>query len=81
MFQSLVDEKGLVAINTSVTKIQGAIDYLKWSDATDLWGSTQTVVDIYTDGVNFYNILQWGKQEESMLFSGIAALMSFLLFT
>ncbi|XP_052817805.1 retinoid-inducible serine carboxypeptidase-like [Mya arenaria] len=67
---SLVDQAGYKAINDSVKKVLQDIAAGQWSEATGAWGSTQTVVDLQTNGVNFYNILKWGQQESSSRFTG-----------
>ncbi|KAH3862982.1 retinoid-inducible serine carboxypeptidase-like [Dreissena polymorpha] len=67
---SLVDLSGYLAINDSVKRVASSINAGKWSDATDAWGSTQTVVDLQTNGVNFYNILKWDQEETSRLYQG-----------
>lgn len=42
----------------------------EWLNATTAWGMTQYVVETTTNGVNFYNILQWGGREPSSLLKG-----------
>ena len=54
-----------------MNKIKVNIQNNEWGKATANWGSTQTVVDLTTNGVNFYNILKWGQEEKCSLFEGI----------
>lgn len=76
---SLVDQAGFKSINDSVQKIQESIDKDMWTQATDQWGATQTIVELVTNGVNFYNILEWGQEEKSSLFAGKSDLSRHML--
>jgi len=76
---SLVDQSGYKAINDSVQLVQESIDKGQWGTATDLWGSVQTQVVLNTNGVNFYNILKWGQEEHSSLFSGKNQMLQIML--
>lgn len=71
---SLVDLSGYKSINESVQKVVNSIQAGDWSTATDQWGAAQTVVELSTNGVNFYNILKWGQEEKSSLFAGKSGL-------
>ncbi|GAB6018431.1 Retinoid-inducible serine carboxypeptidase [Chamberlinius hualienensis] len=54
---SFVDQNGLDAINFVAEQCKQAVDEGRWLDATDLWSQTETVVQLVSAGVNFYNIL------------------------
>lgn len=76
---SLIDQSGFKAINDSVKKIEASIKEDLWKQATVQWGSTQTVVALETNGVNFYNILKWGQEERSGIFRSKNELASRML--
>ena len=61
---SLVDEVGLRNINKSAVETNAAAMAGKWLESTQLWGQTETVVEANAAGVNFYNVLKWGADEE-----------------
>lgn len=61
---SLVDEAGLSKINESAQATNAAVLAGKWAESTQLWSATEDAVEIATSGVNFYNILKWGQDEE-----------------
>lgn len=63
---SMVDSKGLEAINNSAQQTKAAVDQGNWLLATSLWSQTESVVEVVTDGVNFYNILL--RPQDTMLF-------------
>jgi len=58
-----VDWNGYNSISKAANMTQAAVDQKKWTTATDLWGVTEAAVQICTDGINFYNILQRGISE------------------
>jgi hypothetical protein len=59
IFQSLVDEPGLEAIQRSATLCKRAVEEERWTDATNLWSTTEGVVMYRTHFVDFYNILKF----------------------
>ena len=67
LFQkSLVDKEGLAAINKTAQQCKSALDQGKFDNATQLWSQTESVVEAKTNGVNFYNILNWSGSEQQM---------------
>jgi len=54
---SMVDSIGLEKINDAAQLTKAAVDEGRWLDATVQWSNTETVVDVVTHGINFYNIL------------------------
>ncbi|XP_053392637.1 retinoid-inducible serine carboxypeptidase-like isoform X1 [Mercenaria mercenaria] len=73
---SLIDQSGNTSITNSVKKITELIADGQWDKATSQWGSTQTVVELATNGVNFYNILKWGQEGKSSMFASKDGLSS-----
>ncbi|KAL3878075.1 hypothetical protein ACJMK2_035707 [Sinanodonta woodiana] len=63
---SLIDLSGYLAVNSSLQKVAQAIQMGDWTQATEAWGSAQDVVEQKSNGVNFYNILQWGGSEPTI---------------
>ena len=61
---SLVDEVGLSKINKSAEEANAAAQAGNWTESTALWSQTEDVVEVSAAGVNFYNILKWGADEE-----------------
>lgn len=59
-------EDGLAAINQSAMQCINATKQGKFKEATALWSQTEGVVEQQTFGVNFYNILQWGKSSMNL---------------
>jgi serine carboxypeptidase 1 len=57
--KSLVDESGMVAVMSAALKSAEALARGDGRKATELWSSTESVVNDVTDGVNVYNILKW----------------------
>ena len=64
VLQSLVDREGLAAINIAAMSTKQAIDNKQFAEATELWNDTENIVEKYTHGVNFYNILKWGPAQK-----------------
>uniref|UniRef100_A0A4D5R9R6 Carboxypeptidase n=1 Tax=Scolopendra viridis TaxID=118503 RepID=A0A4D5R9R6_SCOVI len=64
---SLIDESGLRAINDSAYNVKGAIDKKDFAKATELWNVAETVVQKYTNNVNFYNILTKDNSDVSKI--------------
>jgi len=58
-WMSLTDAEGERLIMEEAHKAQAAIDAGDWHLATDYWGSTEFVVINQTNGVDFYNILNF----------------------
>ncbi|XP_038068663.1 retinoid-inducible serine carboxypeptidase-like [Patiria miniata] len=54
---SLLDNKGLQAVNTAAKAVEDAVNQGKFAEATEKWNTCEDVVEDKTDGVNFYNIL------------------------
>ncbi|XP_072043586.1 retinoid-inducible serine carboxypeptidase-like [Amphiura filiformis] len=75
---SLLDHKGFVAVNQSATKTKEAFDAGNFTKSTLLWSVTEEVIDKHTNGVNFYNILQWNgespKRRKSFAFEKLSYL-------
>ena len=44
-------------INAAAADTQAAVDAGNWDEATNLWGTTESQVLVWTNGVNFYNVL------------------------
>ena len=42
-----------------------------WKQATDQWGVVQDVLEMQSNGVNFYNMLNWGAGEPGVLKSDL----------
>ncbi|KAI0236967.1 Retinoid-inducible serine carboxypeptidase [Lamellibrachia satsuma] len=61
---SLVDREGLAAINIVAMSTKQAIDNKQFAEATKLWNDAENIVEKYTHGVNFYNILKWGPAQK-----------------
>lgn len=62
---SLVDEDGLAAINHQARLTKTAFTEEKYAKATDEWGETQNVINLKTDGVDFYNVMNKVKGLEN----------------
>lgn len=58
-WMSTTDERGLEAIQKKAFECKDAIDKGQWKLATDLWGQTVMVLRQHTNGVDFYNILNF----------------------
>lgn len=71
IFQSLVDDQGLDAIQRSATACQRAVEEERWEDATRLWSTTESVVMYRTHFVDFYNILKFNVPGGSRRGSGV----------
>ncbi|XP_033631003.1 retinoid-inducible serine carboxypeptidase-like isoform X1 [Asterias rubens] len=54
---SLLDGKGLRAVQASARAVEDAFNKENYSQATELWSATEDTVDEETFGVDFYNIL------------------------
>ncbi|KAJ8938319.1 hypothetical protein NQ314_011531 [Rhamnusium bicolor] len=53
-----VDQKGYEAISEVAERTRVALEANRFTDATNLWGSTETAVGRNTYGIDFYNILK-----------------------
>ena len=60
---SLVDEYGLNKINQSAVRTNAAALAGNWTQSTALWSLTEDIVEANAAGVNFYNILKWGADD------------------
>lgn len=67
IFQSLVDEEGLAAINSSAMMTMAEYNAGHYSNATNMWIHTTSVVEAQTGGVSFYNILKFHDNEKDNL--------------
>ncbi|XP_019614983.1 PREDICTED: retinoid-inducible serine carboxypeptidase-like [Branchiostoma belcheri] len=54
---SLLDHVGLQAVQKSAQQTQAAVDQGRWRNATELWSRTEDVLEEFSNGVSFYNIL------------------------
>ncbi|KAM4692445.1 retinoid-inducible serine carboxypeptidase isoform 2-T2 [Rhinophrynus dorsalis] len=54
---SLLDEQGLQEVQGCANKVLDALNKGQYEQATELWSKTEDVIELNTDGVNFYNIL------------------------
>ncbi|XP_041073047.1 retinoid-inducible serine carboxypeptidase [Carcharodon carcharias] len=54
---SLLDDQGLVEVNSYAEEVKAAIEAGNYRKATERWGMTEKIVELNTDGVNFYNIM------------------------
>ncbi|XP_066291918.1 retinoid-inducible serine carboxypeptidase-like isoform X1 [Branchiostoma lanceolatum] len=54
---SLLDHVGLQAVQKSAGMTQAAVDQGRWKNATELWSRTEDVLEEFSNGVSFYNIL------------------------
>ncbi|XP_046553746.1 retinoid-inducible serine carboxypeptidase-like [Haliotis rubra] len=61
---SLVDQKGLAAVKKAAQETAVLVHQGQWVNATVQWGITEDVVEKVTNGVNFYNILDWAGSEQ-----------------
>ncbi|XP_002737769.1 retinoid-inducible serine carboxypeptidase-like [Saccoglossus kowalevskii] len=64
---SLVDIKGMSAVNGVANKCQHAIEKGDWKNATELWSDAESTIEELTDNVNFYNILQHNADEQNVV--------------
>ncbi|XP_076337420.1 retinoid-inducible serine carboxypeptidase-like [Tachypleus tridentatus] len=54
---SMVDKQGLEVINASVQDIRQSLAKGQYVNATELWARTEDIVEKYTNGIDWYNIL------------------------
>lgn len=54
---SLLDDAGLKEVQAAASAVQDALAKSQFNLATELWSKTEDVIEMDTDGVNFYNIL------------------------
>ncbi|KAG9466613.1 hypothetical protein GDO78_016357 [Eleutherodactylus coqui] len=54
---SLLDDSGLKEVQAAASAVQDALDKSQFELATELWSKTEDLIELNTDGVNFYNIL------------------------
>jgi len=54
---SEIDSVGLEKMRISAQAVTNAVNTQNWSQATQLWGSNEGVIEQVSNGVNFYNIL------------------------
>ncbi|XP_034959731.2 retinoid-inducible serine carboxypeptidase [Zootoca vivipara] len=54
---SYLDDKGLKQVTTAAKKVLDAINKRQFKLATLLWSKAEDIIEEYTNGVNFYNIL------------------------
>lgn len=62
---SLVDEEGMEAINQQAQITKAMYSEKKYANAFDEWRKTQHVVNLKTDGVDYYNVLTKIKRSEN----------------
>ncbi|XP_012604031.2 retinoid-inducible serine carboxypeptidase [Microcebus murinus] len=54
---SLLEDEGLAEVSKIAEQVLAAVDQGLYTEATQLWGKAEMVIEQNTDGVNFYNIL------------------------
>lgn len=54
---SLLDDAGLKEVQAAASAVQDALAKSQFTLATELWSKTEDIIEMDTDGVNFYNIL------------------------
>ncbi|XP_069808853.1 retinoid-inducible serine carboxypeptidase [Dendropsophus ebraccatus] len=54
---SLLDDRGLKEVQEAANAVQDALTKSNFTQATELWSRTEDLIEVNTDGVNFYNIL------------------------
>lgn len=54
---SLLDDAGLKEVQAAASAVQDALAKSQFNLATELWSKTEDIIELDTDGVNFYNIL------------------------
>ncbi|XP_013787581.1 retinoid-inducible serine carboxypeptidase-like [Limulus polyphemus] len=65
---SMVDKQGLEVINASVQDIRQSMAKGQYVNATELWSRTEDIVEKYTNGIDWYNILSnVGEQPKPMV--------------
>ncbi|ESO87129.1 hypothetical protein LOTGIDRAFT_183527 [Lottia gigantea] len=60
---SLVDLVGYTKVSEAAMKTGELLNKGEYYNATQEWSATENIVEQVTNGVNFYNILQWGGSE------------------
>lgn len=55
--QGFVNKEAQAHIDQAAADCQAAVDNEQWLEATDLWGTCEGQVELWTNGVNFYNVL------------------------
>ena len=66
VLQSIIDENGYNKINEAAQKMSKMIGKGMWKQATDQWGVVQAILEKESNGVNFYNMLDWGASESAL---------------
>ncbi|XP_050391010.1 retinoid-inducible serine carboxypeptidase [Patella vulgata] len=61
---SLVDLPGYKLVEAAAMKTKMFIEKDLFLNATAEWGATESIVEQVTNGVNFYNILEWGGSDK-----------------
>jgi hypothetical protein len=71
LFQGFVDTKGYRSIDSYAQRTKAALDAGNYELATDLWGTTETIILIVTGGIDFYNVLfpVLGKSKAQHIFA------------
>uniref|UniRef100_A0A8D2IN51 Carboxypeptidase n=1 Tax=Varanus komodoensis TaxID=61221 RepID=A0A8D2IN51_VARKO len=75
---SLLDDKGLKEVTTAAKKILDAMNKREFKLATLLWSRAEDIIEEYTNGVNFYNILTQDTPSKTALASGESETALFL---
>jgi serine carboxypeptidase 1 len=70
MVQSLLNEEGLAKVERVANMTQEALDQGNYAQATQLWGEAESVIESFTDNVDFYNILLHNVLDEESVKSG-----------
>jgi serine carboxypeptidase 1 len=60
---SIVDASGLNKINLAAQTVEELVKKGDYTEATNAWGTMESVVEEESGGVNFYNILDWGGSQ------------------
>lgn len=61
----MVDTEGAKKIEAAAKMTQDKVDAGKWTEATQLWGYTERVIQQEAHNVDFYNILEKIKRSSS----------------
>ncbi|XP_005999984.1 retinoid-inducible serine carboxypeptidase [Latimeria chalumnae] len=61
---SLLDDSGLGDVTAAAKRVQDAVLKGDYAEATEEWSNTENVIELNTNGVNFYNILTHASDEK-----------------
>ncbi|KAM5149551.1 retinoid-inducible serine carboxypeptidase [Callospermophilus lateralis] len=63
---SLLEDKGLAEVSNVAEQVLDAVNKGFYTEATQLWGKAETIIEKNADGVNFYNILTKSNPTSAM---------------